>query len=524
MNRREFMGSASALVLSMAQGAQAATVEVPQSGPPFRDLPEMRSTDGHLLTELRMAPVTWSLNDETSVEVAAYNGTVPGTLYRLRPGDRLRWTLINDMEPAGLPPFQIGGPPTAAQEALNYTNIHTHGLQVSPGEGHDNVYAVVKPGESLDYAYDIPGPDSGRPQPPGLYWYHPHKHGSTSHQGWQGLAGPIVVEGDIDEVPEVAAARERVMVLNEMLLNEAGQVPSAVIVPTVGPVPFTSVPAMPMDILFPINGVLQPEIDIRPGETQRWRVLAAGPHRFFHLRLDGHALWQISQDGVPFAQAREMDSILLAPGQRAEFIVKGGPPGRYAFRALAYDQGHPGGPRPEKVLGTVVSAGAPMDGPLPGKLVDPPEIPEDARTVVNTRTVTFEGNIASTPVRFYLDGKPFSASRIDQTVLAGTTEEWLLVNEDVFQHPFHIHVNPFQVIEINGEPTGEDSWWDTFALPPLGTAKIRIYFRPDVTGLTVYHCHILPHEDNGMMANLLIYGDLPTGFGPVAGHGGAHGG
>jgi len=78
-------------------------------------------------------------------------------------------------------------------------------------------------------------------------------------------------------------------------------------------------------------------------------------------------------------------------------------------------------------------------------------------------------------------------------------------------------VNPFQVIEINGTPTGDDSWWDTFALPSKGSVKIRMYFRPDITGLTVYHCHILPHEDNGMMANILLYGDFPKGFGPNAG-------
>ncbi|WP_161555712.1 multicopper oxidase family protein [Mangrovicoccus ximenensis] len=341
MKRREFLGTGSALALSMVHPVRAVAQAVPESGPPFRDLPEMRAENGLLKTELRMAPVAWDLGNGTVIEVAAYNGTVPGTLYRLRPGDRLEWTLANDMEPAGLPPFQQGGP-TQAQKALDYTNVHVHGLQVSPGDGHDNVYAVVKPGDTLDYSYDIPGPETGRPQPAGLYWYHPHKHGSTSHQGWQGLAGPIVIEGDIDAVPEVAAARERVMVLNEILVNAAGEVPSATIVPTVGPVPFTSVPAMPMDILFPVNGVLQPDIAIHPGETQRWRILAAGPHRFFQLKLDGHSLWQISQDGVPLAAARELETLLLAPGQRAEVIVKGGPPGRYALRALAFDQGHPG--------------------------------------------------------------------------------------------------------------------------------------------------------------------------------------
>ena len=145
-----------------------------------------------------------------------------------------------------------------------------------------------------------------------------------------------------------------------------------------------------------------------------------------------------------------------------------------------------------------------------------------------TRTVRFSGDITSAPVRFYLDGKPFSACRVDQTALVGTTEEWTLVNEDVFQHPFHIHVNPFLVTEINGKKVDNPVWWDTFAIPPRqadgspGTAKVKMYFRPDIDGLTVYHCHILPHEDNGMMANILLF-DPPNGFGPNAGSHKDHG-
>ena len=513
MDRRELMGGAAALVLAGIQKVGAATLPTPTSGPAFRPLPEVRSKDGKLTTELVMAPKKVMIGGR-ALTLDAYNDTVPGTCYRLRAGDKLTWTLRNRMTTLGLPLGQTE--PNETQKSLDYTNVHTHGLQVSPGDGHDNVYQVIKPGPEHDhvYTYDIPGPETGRPQPAGMNWYHPHKHGSTSHQAWQGLAGPLIIEGDIDEVPEVAAARERVMVLNELLLNDHGETPTAMIVPTAGEVPFTSVPSMPTDIMFPVNGVLRPDIDIRPGETQRWRVLAAGPHRFCHLEIDGHEMWQISQDGVPYARAKRVDRILMAPGNRVEFIIKGGSPGRYAFRALAYDQGHPGGPRPEKILGTLVSGGTPMDGKIPGRLVQPPTIPADAAKVVNTRTVTFKGNIATTPVKFYLDDKVFSAERIDQTALVGTTEEWTLVNEDVFQHPFHIHVNPFQVIEINGTPTGDDSWWDTFALPSKGSVKIKTYYRPDVTGLTVYHCHILPHEDNGMMANILLYGDFPKGFGP----------
>ena len=513
MDRRQLLAGAAATFLGAVQGVRAAQLAVPGTGPAFRDLPEQTSVDGLLKTTLDMGPKTFRIGGQT-LRLDCYNGQPPGaTIYRLKPGDTLQWTLRNQMKTMGLPLGQKT--PTQQQQSLDHTNVHTHGLQVSPRDGADNVYQVIKPGEEHTYTYSIPGPDTGRPQPAGMHWYHPHKHGSTSHQGWQGLAGPLIVEGDIDRVPEVAAAKERVMVLNELFLNSRGETPTAPIVPTAGPVPFTSVPSMPTHMMFPINGVLQPQISIRPGETQRWRVLAAGPHRFFHLQVDGHELWQISQDGIPFETARRVDRILMAPGNRVEFIIRGGRPGRYGFRALAYDQGHPGGPRPELMLGTLVSSGAEVDGKLPGRLVEAPRIPEEAAQPVNQRTVWFKGNIATNPVQFYLDGKAFSAQRIDQAVLVGTTEDWILVNEDVFQHPFHIHVNPFQVIEINGTPTNDHTWWDTFALPSKGSVKIRQYFRPDITGLTVYHCHILPHEDNGMMANVLLYGDFPQGFGPA---------
>jgi len=509
MRRRDLLGGTAALVgLGLTRQAWAQdfpedacdTLPVPAEGPPFRQLPVVESVGGALRTTLSMTtlPVTVGGID---MLMAAYNGTFPGTLYRLKPGDRLQWNLVNRLDLIGLPPDS--DQPSDKTKMLVDTNIHTHGLQVDPGPGGDDVLTKVSPGETKCYTYDIPGPGTDRAQPAGLYWYHPHKHGSTSHQGWQGLAGPIVIEGDIDKVPEVAAARERVLVLNELLFNPKGETPSAPIVPVAGFVPFTSEPSMPLDIRFPVNGVLTPDIGIRPGETQRWRVLAAGPHRFFRLKIDGHDMWQIAQDGIPFDRARRVNEIVLAPGNRAEFIIRGGSRGRYGVRAVCADQGHPGGPRPEVMLATLVSDGDPMDGALPEELVPAPVIPPDAPRGLD-RTVVFSGNVATRPVEFFLDGKKFDPNIVDQQVVAGTVEEWTLINKDVFRHPFHIHVNPFQVIEVNGDPVTDPIWWDTFALPSMGSAKVRMYFRPDVTGRTVYHCHILPHEDNGMMALMQI--------------------
>lgn len=204
---------------------------------------------------------------------------------------------------------------------------------------------------------------------------------------------------------------------------------------------------------------------------------------------------------------------MLSSGNRAEFVVRGGEPGRYPIYAKRYDQGHPGGARPTVQLATLVVTGRPTAGRVPGRLVEPPRMP--TLPVARRRTLTFSGDISGRHgigVRFFIDGKEYDHERIDQTVEAGTFEEWTLVNEDVFQHPFHIHVNPFQVTDVHGIPPGDTSWqppdpgvwWDVFRMPPKGKVVLRMYFRADVTGKTVYHCHILPHEDNGMMGNVLI--------------------
>src|SRR5262249_52900614 len=178
---------------------------------------------------------------------------------------------------------------------------------------------------------------------------HPDRHMSTSKQSWSGLAGAIIVEGEIDRVPEVAAARERLMVLQELWLDDKGHVPAGRVLPVGGPqgfeVPFSTNPAVPTNIYYTVNGVYQPTIPIQPGETQRWRILNASPHRVYKLHLEGHQYRQISQDGIAFAEAVDIDQeknpIILFPGNRVEIVIKGltGPAtGKiYTLKALAYD-------------------------------------------------------------------------------------------------------------------------------------------------------------------------------------------
>ncbi|EUA94083.1 multicopper oxidase family protein [Mycobacterium ulcerans str. Harvey] len=195
----------------------------------------------------------------------------------------------------------------------------------------------------------------------------------------------------------------------------------------------------------------------------------------------------------------------LGVGQPGRVHHQSGEPGRYRIYAEAYDQGHPGGSRPYLPLATLVVRGKPTDTPMAKTLVEPPRMPN--LPVSRRRVLVFSGDISGRTgmgIQFLIDGKEMNMDRIDQESRVARSEEWTIVNEDVFQHPLHIHINPFQVVDVQGIPAGDtswaaayepDIWWDTFRLPPYRRYTLRTYFRPDVTGKTVYHCHILPHED-----------------------------
>jgi FtsP/CotA-like multicopper oxidase with cupredoxin domain len=401
---------------------------------------------------------------------------------RVQPGDVLRVNLIND-----LPPNRAEMPLTMdLPHHFNSTNLHVHGMHVSPSGNADNVLRTMEPGQS--YEVEIPVP-AGHPR--GTYWYHPHHHGSADVQISSGMAGALIVEGDFAGVAEIANAVERVLILNEVMFDYLGTIE---VYDTIWP------EAAPRFIS--INGQREPIIRLRPGEVQRWRIVQAAHESNLRLALNDHLLHPIAYDGIPHSRIEGLESLVVAPGQRADVLVQAGAPGAYELRAIANDQGYPS---PTGLLAHVVVEGEPVTMSLPASLPESPLAPIGDDEITGTRTITFtaiepEVPAAATYQEFadLIDGRRFDPDRVDQSIRLGGVEEWTVVNDDTSDHVFHIHTNPFQVVAVNDEPVSDTLWRDTVIVPHEGSLTFRSRFL-DFTGKTVLHCHMMNHEELGMM-------------------------
>ncbi|WP_427136228.1 multicopper oxidase family protein [Pseudarthrobacter sp. S9] len=445
----------------------------------------LHSADGRLQVKLSAAlgQVRIAGRDATAL---SYNGSLPGPTLFLQPGDRVNVTLENGL--------------------ADPTNLHVHGLHVSPQGNSDNALVSVAPGTSFDYEYRLPAD-----HPPGVYWYHPHRHGSVADQIFGGLYGAIIIQ-DPQPVP---VSRERVLVISDISLTGGGSI--------------AAVSAMEKMMgregaLVLVNGQLNPALAARPGERERWRIINACTSRYLKLRLDGQYLQLLGLDSGRFQSPRDVEEVLLAPGNRADLLVTTAA-GTARLRTLPVDRGSMGSmmggnngggqsrPGPEgTVLATVAVAGAPAAAPGP---VPAQPAPRDLRAApvtahrelvfamgmdmgMNSGGLGMGGGTGPGMMSFTINGRPFNPARVDTTVPAGAVEEWTLRNTSPMDHPVHLHVWPMQIIEQAGRPVDSPAWQDVVNVPARSSVRVRIAF-DDFTGKTVYHCHILDHEDSGMM-------------------------
>jgi FtsP/CotA-like multicopper oxidase with cupredoxin domain len=418
----------------------------------------------------------------------AYEGDLPGPTLRVRPGDTLRIRLVNDLPPNHDPtPLDMALP-----HQFNSTNFHFHGLHVSPDGISDNIFRVMEPGQSYDIEAVVP-----KDHPRGTYWYHPHKHGSADVQITSGMAGALIIEGDFDDVPEIAAAADRVLIVNETLFDYHGTIEAY---DTVWP---EAVPRF-----LSVNGQREPIIRMRPGEVQRWRIVHAGHENNFLIALEQHDLHAIAYDGIRLAQIDRGKTLLMAPGQRADVLVQAGAIGTYAFHAIANDQGYPS---PVGPLARVVVEGDPLSMRIPAAFGGAPFPTIRDAEITYTRRLTLSVDEPEFPpaanyqeFTYLVCGRRFDPDRVDQRIPLGNVEEWTVVNEHTDDHIFHIHINHFQLIAVNGEKLADPVWRDTVVVPRKGSVTFRSRF-VDFTGRFVLHCHMMNHEELGMMQTVEVY-------------------
>ena len=437
----------------------------------------------------------------------AFNGEAVAPIIRASPGDVLKITYINDLPSKSTETC-------AVNPCMDMTNLHFHGLHVSPDAPQDDVLTMIaKPGQVLHYTVKIP-----RDHPPGLFWYHTHPHGESYRQVLDGMSGAIVIEGMERYVPEVRQLRERVLVVRGRSIEhdpDATVLRHEVEIPAKG----CGGEAEKVEEIFTVNGALRPRIEIAPKERQFWRIVNASSDRYLDLELDGESFEIVALDGMPLAYhdpkhpTRAADHLLIAPAGRLEAIVTGPRSGSHrALRTLCVDTGPVGDPNPEMVLADVVTpvsdrsdansvpeqAHAIDARPPVYNLVDIEPLKKTAPDFVVTFTEDKNG--------FYINDRKFSADAPPMTsARVGTYQHWRIVNATAELHPFHIHQVHFLAYAENGVPLPDPAWLDTVNVPYGGTVDIILDFTdPIIKGMSVFHCHLLNHEDKGMMAKILF--------------------
>jgi FtsP/CotA-like multicopper oxidase with cupredoxin domain len=452
------------LCVSLAALALTGCTTSQFASPPLRQNPEFTyDASGVTHATLTAAEQQVNVGNERYVSLV-FNGDYDSPLIRTRPGGTMAIRLDNRMD--------------------EITNLHFHGMTVSPLDQGDNIFRVTRPHQIGEYNVKLP-PDHS----PGAYWYHSHFHGGSQRQVSAGIAGPILVDGMLDPFPELKGIKEQVLVLRNFQKTLTGKVASEII---------TSAPS-----IRTINGQEVPTIDIKPGETQLWHFINIAANQYFRISINGQTLQVLSRDGNTVTRRVDTDQVLIGPSARFSVLVVGPPAGTYEIETGSGNTGPAGDTYPMAKLAILRSSGQQV---ATKQITSPYPPAEDfSKIAVNkTRQFAFQDS-ATDPTAFLINGTRFELDRVNTTVKLGDVEEWRLFNPSQELHQFHIHQVDFQVTKINDKPVEFSGYRDNVFIPATGSITVRIPFRdPIILGKFVYHCHILEHEDGGMMQAIQV--------------------
>ncbi len=517
----------------------------------FANPPDARFTDASQTLSVKYSDAGTTIGG-CEVKLRSYNGKLIGPTIRAKAGETIDFTLKNEL-PLGDPARDIAQETANAHlimepNSFNTTNIHTHGLHVSPQGNSDNVLIAVGPGTDFHYQFRLPAD-----HPAGTYWYHAHAHGSSSIQVGSGMVGALIIEDDAAKLPaslREATAREKVIVFEQILYDTHGAVDNIE----------ASFPDSPDTKVFcekgqdnctwqhsnrrtVVNGLIAPVIRMQPGEVQRWRLVDGTFRESLHLRLEGHELHEIALDGLYTGKVDTWgtdQSLPMESGYRSDVVVKASStPGTYEFydAAVPAEDSVRGTAEDKVLLATVKIEGDPIDMALPTDAEMAPlafRAGEDLRTKVNPAVGVQQVQFlvgsdlqASAQHYFQVNGHAFTETQIRYVEL-NSTDAWRIIAEGdpegvpldpaqrvpPVEHIFHIHINPFQVEREGPEGTAL-VWRDTVLVPapPFGEPAVPVWIYTDYkdfTGTFVMHCHVLDHEDLGMMEAVSVVEKLPV--------------
>jgi bilirubin oxidase len=400
-----------------------------------------------------------------------FNGQFPGPTIRTVAGQRVVANVTNNTDKP--------------------INVHFHGMVIEP-EHDGGPWNTLSPGQSHTYRW------VAKKEYPMSGWYHAHPHGMTHVMTPRGMMGTLEVLPPAGTDPLPAAFGDDWLVMSDQKFDFNNQIPPDT--------EFDRFNGREGDHTF-INGQEQPVFKMRPGEIHRFRVLSAGPARHYRIAAPGMTMYQVGTDGGLIERPVLQQDIVMSVAERVELLVQAPlTPGTYKFKTLPYDRGLGLREKFSRDLMTFQVEGAPMVGQ--------PAIPQQLRTIAplnlaGARTRHFElgaESIGNGRKHFLINEKQFDPLRIDNVARIGDTEIWTIDNKSGnWDHPMHLHSVQFQPLDVDGVPVPFRQWKDTMLAPRSSRIRFAVKFAEDeFPGIFMFHCHILQHEDDGMMTHIMV--------------------
>lgn len=412
-----------------------------------------------------------------------FRGFFPGPTINVRKNDIVRINFTNSL------PYSNQTNLLGYQK--NITNLHTHGWHVSPEPPGDYVMYDLMSGQTYHHEYDLANQAAGA-----FNFYHPHKHGVSAEQYWAGLAGCLITEDDLTVFSGMAT---NIMVLKDIALNGSEPAPHSMMSDYMHGKSGSTVM---------VNGQVNPVLTIRPGQVQRWRLLNNSNVRHYLLSLEGHTLYLVGADGHLLDKPYTRSQILIAPGERVEVLVKASTT-KKDYKLLSLPYSWRGNMSSEQItLLTMRVTGSGTADAIPAT-INPAAKRLNPNNLQIAQTDTLDLSMGMG--NGYINGQDFDVDPYTVMSMVDTYEIWTITNDSGMDHPFHQHVNPAQILSISGAPSsypayaGMPAWKDTVLVPKWGSVTMLVPVM-DYAGMAMFHCHILEHEDIGMMGMWHIMG------------------